>query len=134
VILKGLAFMNNELRIRRNATAFTVRVYDESRLRLSAAPSLKEFLEYEGGTSFVSCSNGQITCILITGRVTQPRVFIDDLEIMDGVGLLWSYGTDQVHAVEVFRCRRPEIRVYTADYMLRMAGRPRIPLAACSFW
>jgi hypothetical protein len=135
VIMKGLAFMNNELRIRRNAVAYNVMVYDESRLRYSAAPSMKEFLEHETSTFFVPCGGGgSLSCIVSGGRTTMPKVYIDDQPIMDGLGVLWTYDPDEVHGLEIFRCRTPEIRIYTTRYMARMAGRPRIPLAACSFW
>jgi hypothetical protein len=47
--------------------------------------------------------------------------------------VLNGYDPRDFHSVEYFECMGGglEIRVYTYQYMLRMAGRPRIPLPVC---
>jgi hypothetical protein len=134
-IQRGLAFMAAELTRRRNALPSAVRVFDETQLRVSRAPSLRDFLEQEASAVFVRCGPaGQFTCMLGAGGMTQPRVYIDDLLLVDGGGALPIYDPAEMHSVELFRCSRPEIRIYTSDYMLRMARRPRVVRPACTAW
>jgi hypothetical protein len=134
VVMKGVALMTHEYRRRRNAVAASVRFIGEEQLRYSAAPSVRAFLEYEAGLFFSPCGPGSASpdCIANRGGVASPKLYIDDLQW--DLDVLWSFNTSELHAVEVFRCRKPEIRLYTIEYLERMARRPRIPLPACSFW
>jgi hypothetical protein len=135
-IQRGLAYMATEMTRRRNASSSAVRFFDESDLRLSRDLSLREFLEQEGSTVFAPCGRmGELTCVRATGgRLTMPRVYIDDMMIVDGAGALRVYDPAEMHSLELFRCGGTEIRIYTSEYMYRLARRPRIVTPACLPW
>ena len=134
-IQRGLAYMATEMTRRRNATPSAVRFFDESDLRLSRDPSLREFMEQEGATVFAPCGRmGELTCVVVRGRRVQPRVYLDDMLIVDGAGALRVFDPAEMHSVELFRCGGTEIRIYTPEYMYRLARRPRIVTPACLPW
>jgi hypothetical protein len=127
--------MAAELRTRRNATPFLVRVYDERRLRLTASPDVRHFLARESNLAWTGCPGGGAStdCLVHRTRVVTPRVYIDDFR--RDLEELVSFAPDEIFQLETFTCRASvEIRVYTADYMEQMAKRPRILLPACSGW
>jgi hypothetical protein len=133
-VMKGLQVMTGELRTRRNATPFLVRVYDERRLRLTASPDVRHFLDRESNLPWTGCpGSASMDCLAHRLQVVSPRVYIDDFR--RDLEELVSFAPAEIFQLETFTCRAAvEIRVYTTQYMERMARRPRILLPACSGW
>ena len=86
-----------------------------------------------GVSAFQPCgsTSASANCIVMFGRTYAPRVVIDELGYPDGLDMLWAYDTDELHSIEFFRCRPPQIRVYTHDYMERVARKPRMLEPTC---
>ena len=127
VVADRLATMGQRLQSRRRAFAFATRTFDQERLVNSAAVDLREFLMLEANLYMLPCSLGS-TCVIRRGRLTAPRVYIDEMPTF-GVDQLGTYRPHELYLLEVYSQGR-EIRAYTHQFMDRMARRPMalIPL------
>ena len=126
VVLAGLPRIQRELRSRRNYMGGINRTYDAVRLNYSAAPSAVDFLQWETFVTVVSCEAGATTNLCIvgrSGRIMEPKVYIDELPILGGLDVLQSYSPGEFHQIDVFACGA--IRAYTPSYFTQQARRPR---------
>lgn len=132
-LLAGVEHFQRELRTRRNATPFIVNAYDETRIRYSRAAGMREFLEHHAFLAFVPCaSSGALECVIHRGDVVAPSIVIDELAAFGRLAQLDAYRIEQIHSVEVFRCRRTmSIRAYTYEFVERMGRRPRLMFPPC---
>jgi hypothetical protein len=159
VLIRGLAVMNGELELRRDGHGRVARVFKEEELRLSRAAGMRHFFEVFSPLRPVECGDPpRRNCLLYRGASVRPRIFIDGILEFDppppisspmgrvpgapppppplppmSMDVLDSYDPRDFHSVEYFECDggRVEVYVYTYLYMVRMAGRPRIPMPAC---
>jgi hypothetical protein len=132
IVIAGLPRIERELRSRRNYLSGTNRIYDATRLNYSAAPSAVDFLQWESFVVVVGCEGGATANLCIvgrSGRVIQPRLYIDELPIQGGLDVLQSYAPGEFHQIEVFSCGA--IRAYTPTYFTQQARRPRQRIAGC---
>jgi hypothetical protein len=145
VVANRLAVMEQRMRSRRNATAVSVRSFDQERLNRSPARDMLDFLAMSGGVRPIECSArgvssfiasgsptlgwGSMGCIERRGGVTAPRVYIDEAWAIGGLDELAMYQPFEFHTVEVYSSGA-EIRAYTHNFMELMARRPMalIPL------
>jgi hypothetical protein len=126
VMANNVATMMQRLRSRRNAAPVNVRALDQDRLLRTAASNLIEFLQLEAFVFPVACSGSGFSstqCIIRRGRMTEPRVFIDENPVIGGLDQLATYRPHDFVLLEVWS-RGATIRAYTHQFMERMAQRP----------
>jgi hypothetical protein len=83
-MLRGLAVMNGEMDVRRNAHGRRVEVFDEQRLRLAAPTNMRHFLESYTVNPIVECGQPpRRSCIALRGSPTRPVVYIDGVRVFD---------------------------------------------------
>lgn len=142
VVADRLAEMKQRLQNRRNGTATSVRSIDQQRLQRSAARDMLDFLELEANVRPINCSEAwgeqgttafglpggaaqgwrrAGSCVARRGRVSSPRVFIDEAWAIGGLDQLAMYQPYEFYLVEVY-AQGGEIRAYTHNFMERMAG------------
>ena len=131
VVVRGLVEFNRQLRGRRNGYLGIAVAYDANRLLYSASPDAMHFLEYQTWVSTTPCDEGMASRVCVIGRggrVTQARVFIDELPVLgsDQLDVLHSYRPQDFYLIEVFGTN--VVRVYTHAYAERQARRPRLML------
>jgi hypothetical protein len=131
VVVRGLVEFHRQLRSRRNGYLGIAVAYDEERLSYSGSPDAVHFLEYHTWVTPTPCDEGMRSSVCVLGRggrVTEARVFIDELPVMgaDQLDVLHSYRPQDFYLVEVFGTS--VIRAYTHDYADRQARRPRLML------
>ncbi len=133
VVTDRLAEMERRLRSRRRATATSIRAFDLERLTRSASGDMLEFLRFESMLHMSPCGRGGYAdlCVLRRGRLSTPRVYIDEAPAVGGLDQLATYRPSELYLVEVYG-RGLQIRAYTHNFMERMARRPMalIPI----FW
>ncbi|MDZ7778550.1 MAG: carboxypeptidase regulatory-like domain-containing protein [Gemmatimonadota bacterium] len=124
VVTDRLELMDQRLRRRRNATATSVRAFDQERLVQSAARDFLDFLRMEAALHPRSCGTRAFgtLCIQRRGRLEQPRVYVDEMPVIGGLDQLATYQPYDLYLVEVYG-RGLEIRAYTHQFMERMAHR-----------
>jgi hypothetical protein len=145
VVANRLAVMEQRMESRRNATAVSVRAFDQERLNRSPARDMVDFLAMAGGVRPTDCASRgptslvgagspslgwtSIGCIERRGGVMAPRVYIDEAWAIGGLDQLAMYQPYEFHTVEVYSSGA-EIRAYTHNFMEMMARRPMalIPL------
>lgn len=122
VVTDRLELMDQRLRRRRNATATSVRAFDQERLVRSAARDFLDFLQMETALYPRSCGTRAVgtLCIWRRGRVEQPRVYVDEMPVIGGLDQLATFQPYDLYLVEVY-ARGLEIRAYTHQFMERMA-------------
>jgi hypothetical protein len=131
-LLRGVAAFQESQRSRRNMSAYSVQAYDETRLRYSGARGMREFLENHAFLPFFPCSRAGGDCVSLGGRQVPPLIFIDELRAYGGLAEIDSYRPEELHSLEIFRCRTSVyIRAYTYEFMERMGRRPRLLLPLC---
>ena len=145
-VVDNISTMERRFRSRRRSAPFQTRAFDQERLLRSASSTALEFLEWETRYYPVPCPAGggifgagsqlpssmSSRCIIRRGRVTSPRVFIDEVPAFGGLDELESYPTAQIYMLEVFSAGA-EIRAYTYNFMQRMARRP-MALIPINLW
>jgi hypothetical protein len=125
VQIAGLVALVGALERRQDAWPRSSMVIDEEPLRLSALPSMTDYLQFStgAGAACTSCSiyiddqpTGSTTAASVTGR-----------------SILNSYSPGDFYRIEIFLCRggRGEVHAYTHEYIQRMVyrvPRERIPI------
>jgi hypothetical protein len=136
-LMAGVGVMTGELRLRRMSIGAETRAFDERRLRLSVAPGIRHFLNSEGFVPVVRCTDREPreSCILLRGRPTAPRIFVDELPVpgSDAMDFLDTFRPRDFYQLDYITCPGggAELHAYTYAYMTRMGRRPRIVLPAC---
>ena len=124
-VVDRLQEAKRRLESRRRATAVSVRNFGQNRLLRTTARNMSEFLRLDAALPRTSCGfrrQGEV-CYFIRGRVTTPRVYIDEAPMIGGITMLETYRPDELYSVEFYQGGR-EIRAYTHQFMERMARRP----------
>lgn len=125
VVLEGLKVMVDRFAARRQAAGVSVRLLRPDDFRAQPV-DLFSAVRTRGGLGLVGCTpRGRVStwCIISRGSYVEPRVWVDDRPAM-GIEELELYRTHDVYAVEVYQAGRA-IRVYTRDYIQRVAIQPR---------
>jgi hypothetical protein len=134
VVTERLQTMDQRLRSRRNATAASVRAFEQERLVQSTSRDFLEFLQFEASLHMQPCGWRAFAsqCVRRRGRLVAPRVYIDEVPIMGGLDHLASFQPYDLYLVEVYSSGQ-EIRAYTHLFMDRMAHR-KIALFPVTAW
>lgn len=124
-VVDRVATVERRLRGRRAAVAMTTQAFDRERLIRSAAWDFLEFLQLEARLYPVPCLPGMISrvCVISRGRITEARVYIDEVRTIGGLDELAGYQPHELHLVEVYG-RGTSIRAYTHHFFQRMVERP----------
>lgn len=135
VVTERLQTMDQRLRSRRNATAASVRAFEQERLVQSTSRDFLEFLRFEASLHTQPCGwrSFAAQCVSRRGRLVAPRVYIDEVPIMGGLDHLASFQPYDLYLVEVYSSGQ-EIRAYTHLFMDRMAHRAMALFPAMSWW
>ena len=123
VVARNLATMDRQLETRRRAFAGSVRAHEQDRLAASGADNVMQFLQLQGGLQAYRCGRISGACLFARGRVTEPKIYIDEARVVGGLDFLAMFKPYELYLVEVFS-GGAEIRAYTHWYMERMAERP----------
>lgn len=124
-VVDRVGTVERRLRGRRAAVAMTTQAFDRERLIRSAAWDFLEFLQLEARLYPVPCLPGMISrvCVISRGRITEARVYIDEVPTIGGLDELAGYQPHELHLVEVYG-RGTSIRAYTHHFLQRMVERP----------
>ncbi|MEX2466335.1 MAG: carboxypeptidase regulatory-like domain-containing protein [Gemmatimonadota bacterium] len=135
VVTERLQTMDQRLTSRRNATATSVRAFEQERLVQSTSRDFLEFLRFEASLYMQPCGLRAFAsqCVQRRGRLVAPRVYIDEVPIMGGLDHLASFQPYDLYLVEVYSSGQ-EIRAYTHLFMDRMAHRETALFPAMSWW
>jgi hypothetical protein len=150
VVADRLAVMKQEMKQRRDAAPVTVRTVGQEMLAQSTARDMLEFLELDGGmeirkcsgfagepgpadsfqsarlsgrSSAVGSSSGDL-CVFTRGALRTPSVYIDESPTIGGLDELATYRPYELYTVELFGGNRPEVHVYTHNFVEMMARHP----------
>jgi len=116
VRLEAIVATVNRFESRTRGYAHPMRVFGEQQLRTSASSDMREFVMWRAGLRRASCGGPGEVCVMVRGRTTIPRVWIDEVRLMAGFDLLSTLQPWQVARVEVYSGGQ-EIRVYTRSFM-----------------
>jgi hypothetical protein len=149
--IRGLAVMNGELSLRVDSHGRGSKGLDERRIRASPLPDLKQIMEFAAGVPVIpwqdpACGGSpprpRPNCVQYRGRVITPVVYIDEVRALDVMDID-TYRREDVFRLDYFDCQglgasirseaspSLEIRLYSQEFMKRMAGRPRVLVPPC---
>jgi hypothetical protein len=126
VMSRNVSLMEQRIRSRRNAAPVSVRAFERERLLATASSNVFDFLRLEAFIDPVSCVGSGFVgnvCIFRRGRMTEPSIFIDEVPAFGGLDQLVTYRPQDIYLIEVWSSGSA-IRVYTHQFMERMATRP----------
>lgn len=109
-------------RINRRARAIgrSFRSLDRERLLLTSAANPMQALQDRYGIRWLPCPGdepGERNCLAGRGRPARPVVYLDDMRLTGGLGVLELYGPDHFERVEYFHPPMNQLRVYTPHYL-----------------
>jgi hypothetical protein len=130
MILEGLQVVTDRFQSRRNGNATSVSMYDRTALTSTSQPTVLDFVAFRVGSARERCaSNARADiCLRIRGRNVEPKIVVDELEILGGMDYLAAIAPHELHMVEVFGQGR-HIRAYTTRFMERAAKTRLQPVA-----
>jgi hypothetical protein len=120
VILEGIQVINNRLKRRRNALAYSSRVFDARQLATSSAGDALDFVRMR--VFMTPCPSGSFSryCIWRRGQSIAPAVYVDEVPFIGGMDMLIGYGTQDLYLIEVLN-QGTQIRLYTKWFAERLA-------------
>jgi outer membrane cobalamin receptor len=92
-----------------------MRVFREQDLRAAASGDMREFVQWRAGVRRANCGPNR-ACVRIRGAVAEPRVYVDEVELLAGMEMLASLRPWQIARVEVYN-GGAQVRVYTRSFM-----------------
>jgi len=125
---------------RRMAVASRVVAWEKADLEEAIIPDIGSFIRTRGNEQFVSCggefsANDLPNCFIWRGQPKRIRLFLDDIAVPSGIGMmsLWALDPRDLWTVEFIRdCGPPELRIYTQRFMdMVESGRVRLAPAIC---
>ncbi len=134
VVTERLETMDQRITSRRRATPMSTQAFEQQRLVRTPARDVLEMLDLESVMPIQPCGRGGFggACVLRRGRLVEPRVFVDEMPVIGGLQQLATYRPYDLYLVEVFG-RGLEVRLYTHQFMERMARRP-VALMPVRIW
>lgn len=134
VVTERLQTMEERMERRRRATPMTVHALGQERLVQTSARDVLEMLDLEATLQIETCGRNAFAdhCVRRRGRLVEPRVYVDEMPVIGGLGQLASYQPYDLYLVEVYG-RGLEVRAYTHRFMERMARKP-VALLPVRIW
>ncbi len=134
VVTERLETMEQRITSRRRATPMSHQAFEQGRLVRTSARDVLEMLDLESALPIQPCGRRSFgsACVLRRGRLVEPRVFVDEMPVIGGLQQLATYRPYDLYLVEVYG-RGLEVRVYTHQFMERMARRP-VALMPVRIW
>ncbi len=108
------------IQLRARSMGRSFRALDRERLLLTSASNAMEALQNRYGIRWLPCADdepGDQNCLLSRGRPLRPVVFLDDVRLTGGLGVLEHLAPHQLHRVEYFPSPVNQLRVYTPSYV-----------------
>ena len=123
--VENITEMEARLRFRRRAAALSTWAYDRTELFRSMSGTPLDFLNRRTLVRVVTCPAGIMSsrCVYRRGRAVEPWVYVDEALAWGGLDELESYAVSDIYLMEVYS-RGTEIRIYTNQFMERMARKP----------
>jgi len=129
-VLEGITVVADRFETRRRAAATSVRVADRRDILTSAASNAMELVGSRMGLTVTPCTASQpdVLCTWVRGRLTRPRVFVDE-QAPGYLEHLRTYMPHEIHVVEAYYGGEV-IYFYTTAFVERMAksGRALQPI------
>ena len=134
VVTERLETMDQRITSRRRATPMAAQAFEQGRLVRTPARDVLEMLDLESALPIQPCGRRSFggACVLRRGRLVEPRVFVDEMPVIGGLEQLATYRPYDLYLVEVYG-RGLEVRLYTHQFMERMARRP-VALMPVRIW
>ena len=132
--VENITEMEARLRFRRGAAAVSTWAYDRNQLFRAMSGTPLDFLNRRTMVRVVACPPGALSsrCVYRRGRAIEPWVYVDEAVAWGGLDELESYPVSDIYLMEVYSWGT-EIRVYTTQFMERMARKP-IMLIPLNLW
>jgi len=129
VLLDGLNIMVDRFRTRRMGVATSVLAYDQADLTTTSQETALDFVTMRVGSAPIDCvGRWGNTCLRVRGRLVEPVVFIDEVQVVGGLEYLDSFAPHELYMIEIYGGGR-HIRAYTPHYMERAAKLRLSPIA-----
>ena len=132
--VENVTEMEARLRFRRRSVAASTWAYDRHQLFRAMTGTPLDFLNRRTMVRVVTCPPGTLSsrCVYRRGQAIEPWVYVDEALAWGGLDELESYAISDIYLMEVYSWGS-EIRVYTNNFMERMARRP-IMLIPLNLW
>lgn len=125
VVLEGIEVVVDRFQRRRNASAASVRVFDQRQLRRYANQDVVQFVESRTFLREVPCglsvtALASTSCMRSRGRVVRATICVDEVPALGGLEMLRSVSAADLYQIEVFVLpvsRNVQIRMYTPAFM-----------------
>ncbi len=123
--VENVTEMESRLRFRRRASGASTWAYDRRELFRATTGTPLDFLRRRTLVRVVVCPPGRASsrCVYRRGRAVEPWVYVDEAIAFGGLDELETYAVSDVYLMEVYGWGS-EIRIYTNDFMERMARKP----------
>ena len=133
-IAENITEMEKRIRFRRRASEVSSRAYDRQQLARALSGTPLDFLFQRTLVRLVPCPPGTMNsrCVWRRGRAVDPSVYVDEIPAFGGLDELESYAISDIYLMEVYSLGT-QIRVYTNQFMERMARRP-VMLIPLNLW
>lgn len=119
LLLEGLHVVTDRFASRRKATAMSVRSFGRDDLATTPQQTALDFVVARAGVWRTLCGWSE-PCFVVRGRAVNPRVWVDEVPVFDGMNYLQSISPYELYMVEVYANGR-QIRLYTPRFMERAA-------------
>jgi len=126
-VLEGITVMVDRFETRRRSAATSVRVAERRDILTSAASNAMELIPSRVGLTVIPCSTAEsdMMCAWVRGRLTRPRVYVDE-QAPGYLEHLLTYQPHEMHVIESYYGGEV-IFAYTTQFVERLA-RSRRPL------
>ena len=127
--VENITEMESRLRFRRRAAAVSTWAYDRHQLFRAMAGTPLDFLNRRTMVRVTPCPPGSLSsrCVYRRGRAIEPWVYVDEALAWGGLDELETYAVSDIYLMEVYSWGS-EIRLYTNQFMERMARKPIMPI------
>ena len=125
LMLERISVNADRLQARRNAAPVSVRTLKAEELAGSPYPDVEQLVTGRL-VSPMTCTLGFGSCIYVRGQAQPISIFVDEVPAFGGLNQLSMYDPQEVFLIESYSQGRM-IRVYTNEYMDRLARRNRSP-------
>lgn len=133
-VLEGITVTANAFEVNRRRVAMRVDAVDEETIMASGLTNAVDILASRGNVAVTSCPpTNERQCVWVRNELFRPAVWIDEEPAPGGLTQLLAYAAAELYTIEAFGGGMA-IRVYTRDYVERLAELGRRPAAFTPLW